>query len=321
MRSAGDVPLRLGVSACLLGQRVRHDAGHKHDPFLTEVLGAFVEWVPVCPEVELGLGVPRPTIRLERSDDAIRLVSPRSGDDLTAPMRAFAASRVEELEARDLSGYVFKKDSPSCGMERVRVWTSGADRAPARDGRGAFAAMLMERMPLLPVEEEGRLRDPRLRENFVERVFAYRRLRDLFGARWRLADLVRFHTIHKLQLLAHDPPAYASLGRIVGRGRGVRRAELAERYSRDFMAALARVPTVRRHVNVLQHALGHLRARLDTTSRADIAERIQEYRRGLAPLIVPIALIRHQVRTHAVAYLDGQTYLVPAPRELIARTQ
>jgi uncharacterized protein YbgA (DUF1722 family)/uncharacterized protein YbbK (DUF523 family) len=316
---SGEAPLRLGISACLLGHAVRHDGGHKRDPFLTELLGPFVEWVPVCPEVELGMGVPRPSIRLERGQSSLRLVDPRTGDDHAGPMRAFAAERVAHLETLELSGYVLKKDSPSCGMERVRVWSRIPDRPPDRDGRGLFAAVLMQRLPLLPVEEEGRLHDARLRENFVERVFAYRRLRALFAPGWRGGDLVRFHTAHKLALLAHEPHAYQALGRLVARAKTLPRTELPARYGAGFMAALAKVATPARHANVLQHVLGYFRRRLDAAARAELAALIEDYRRGLVPLVVPITLIRHHVRALGVPYLSDQVYLDPHPRELMLR--
>ena len=196
-------PIRIGISACLLGRAVRYDGGHKRDAFLVETFGRCVEWVPVCPEVELGLGVPRPTLRLERHGGNVRLVVPKTGEDHTDAMHRYASKRVTQLSDDDLCGYVLKKDSPSCGMERVKVY--GADAVPSRSGRGVFAEALMRRYPNLPVEEEGRLNDPLLRENFVERVFAYHRLRTLFTGRWKLGDLVAFHTAHKLQLMAHAP--------------------------------------------------------------------------------------------------------------------
>jgi uncharacterized protein YbgA (DUF1722 family)/uncharacterized protein YbbK (DUF523 family) len=310
---------RLGISACLLGHEVRHDGGHKRDAFLTDLLGRFVEWVPVCPELELGMGVPRPSIRLEEARGGIRLVNPRTGVNHAAAMRAFAADRVAQLETLELCGYVLKKDSPSCGMERVRVWSPGSGRAPARNGRGLFAAVLIERLPMLPVEEEGRLHDARLRENFVVRIFAYRRLRALFAARWRVADLVRFHTAHKLQLLAHEPGSYQALGRLVARAGSLPRAGLASRYGAAFMAALARPATPQRNVNVLQHVLGYFRGRLDGAARQEVSGLIEDYRRGLVPLVVPITLIRHHVRALRIAYLADQVYLDPHPRELMLR--
>jgi len=311
----GERPLRLGISACLLGNAVRHDGGHKRDAFLTDRLGAFVQWVPVCPEVELGLGIPRPPIRLERArgSAALRLVNPRSGDDLGAAMRSYAADRSEQLAALELCGYVLKKDSPSCGMERVRVWSGEPDTPPERSGRGLFAAALIERLPLLPVEEEGWFDDPSLCENFIERSFAYRRLRELFAGRWRGGDLVRFHTAHKLQLLAHEPRSYAALGRLVARVGELPRAELAARYGAAFMRALAGVATRERHTNVLQHVQGYFRERLDPQTRAELAGLIEDYRRGLVPRVVPLRRIRRHVRALGIAYLAEQVYLDPQP--------
>jgi uncharacterized protein YbbK (DUF523 family) len=209
-------PVRIGISACLLGEQVRFDGGHKRDAFLTETFGRFVEWVPVCPEVECGLGTPREAMRLVRIEQGVRLLTVQTGIDLTAPMERYSRSRVVALAREGLSGYVLKKDSPSCGLERVKVYNGGS---PARSGCGLFAAALVEAFPHLPVEEEGRLADPRLRDNFVERVFAYWRVRGVFAAQWTIGDLVRFHAAHKLLLLAHAPEAYRRLGL---RGRGTR---------------------------------------------------------------------------------------------------
>jgi uncharacterized protein YbgA (DUF1722 family)/uncharacterized protein YbbK (DUF523 family) len=310
-------PLRIGISACLLGQEVRFDGGHKRDRFLTEVLGPVVEWVPVCPEVELGLGTPRETLRLVRSESGVRMITTRTGIDHTDGMNAWAKRRLDELAREDLCGYVLKKDSPSCGMERVKVF--GAAGMPERRGRGLFAAALLERFPSLPVEEEGRLSDPRLRENFIERTFAYRRLKDLFDTRWSIGSLVRFHTAHKMSLLAHSTTAYQELGRLVARARELPKQELRDRYERDFMAALSHMATTRRHTNVLMHVAGHLKTLLDALSRRELQETIDEYRRGLVPLVVPLTLIRHHVRQHGVEYLDGQVYLEPHPHEIMLR--
>lgn len=309
--------VRIGASACLLGQRVRFDGGHKKDPFLTETLARLVELVPVCPELELGLGAPRESLRLVRRDGEVRLVAPRSGADHTDSMRRWAAGRLRALAALDLCGYVLKKDSPSCGMERVRVYGQGG--APAREGTGLFAQALLEAFPGLPVEEEGRLHDPRLRESFFERVFAYRRLQGLFRPGWRPGDLVRFHTAEKLLLMAHDEPRYRALGRLVAAVRRTPRAELEARYREGFMAALATRATTRTHTNVLQHMVGFLRGRLGAEARAEQREVIEDYRQGLIPLVVPITLLRHHVRACGVDYLAGQTYLEPSPKELMVR--
>jgi uncharacterized protein YbgA (DUF1722 family)/uncharacterized protein YbbK (DUF523 family) len=308
---------RLGVSACLLGHEVRYDGGHKRDRFLTDTLARWVDWVPVCPEVELGLGTPRETIRLEGDPDAPRLVATKTRADHTLAMTRLARARAEQLAGQDLSGYVLKKDSPSCGMERVRVY--GGRGVPARRGVGLFARALMERLPLLPVEEEGRLNDPTLRENFVERLFAYARWKSLVAARPTRADLVRFHTVHKLQLLAHEPEAYRRLGRLVARvaARPLRNGLAA--YGREFMETLRVLATPRRHANVLEHMLGFFSKEIDADARAEVVDAIADHRRGSAPLVVPLTLVRHHVRRLRVEYLAQQTYLDPHPKELMLR--
>jgi uncharacterized protein YbgA (DUF1722 family)/uncharacterized protein YbbK (DUF523 family) len=310
-------PIRIGISSCLLGQAVRFDSGHKRDEFLTGTFGSFVEWVPVCPEMECGLGTPRESMRLVRVNDHVRLLTVRSARDLTDQMETYAQARVEQLDLEDLCGYVLKKDSPSCGLERVKVY--GAHNVPVKSGRGLFAAILLDRFPQLPVEEEGRLSDPRLRENFVERVFAYWRLRDLFRGQWNLGTLVRFHTAHKLILMAHSPEAYQQIGRLVAGGSHLPRKELAPRYTKMFMSALATIATVARHTNVLQHMAGYFKDRLDKASKTELAETIDAYRNELVPLIVPITLLRHYVRIHNTSYLTAQLYLEPHPKELMLR--
>jgi uncharacterized protein YbgA (DUF1722 family)/uncharacterized protein YbbK (DUF523 family) len=322
VRTKNPRAIRIGISACLLGQEVRFDGGHKRDAFLTDTLGAQVEFVSVCPEVEMGLGTPRETLRLVRVDDReapLRMITTRTGVDHTDGMKRWAARRLDQLarDEPDLCGYVLKKDSPSCGMERVKTYSDGG--MPERNGRGLFAAALIERFPLLPVEEEGRLNDPRLRENFIERVFAYRRLRDLFSGSWSLGSLVRFHTAHKMALLAHSTTRYNDLGRLVARGRELTRRELRAAYESGFMDTLRIVATTRRHTNVLTHMMGHLKRQLDPASKQELVATIEEYRRGLVPLVVPLTLLRHYVRVHGIAYLAGQTYLEPHPRELMLR--
>jgi uncharacterized protein YbgA (DUF1722 family)/uncharacterized protein YbbK (DUF523 family) len=312
-----DAKLRVGISSCLLGEEVRFDGGHKRDRFLTDQLGPFVEWVPVCPELELGMGVPREAVHLVREGEGIRMVGTQSGRDWTAAMEAFAARRVRALAKLELCGYVLKQDSPSCGMERVKVREkTGLAR---RDGRGLFASALREAEPALPVEEEGRLNDPVLRENWIERVFAYRRLRSLFAGRFSVVRLVAFHTAHKLQLLAHSPEAYRRLGRLVAGAKRMGPAELERRYALEYMAALAVHATPRRHVNVLEHCLGQFRDRLDAGARAALAQQIADYGAGLVPLVVPLTLIRHYVERLEIEYLAGQVYLEPHPKELMLR--
>ena len=310
-------PIRIGISSCLLGQKVRFDGGHKRDAFLVDTFGTFVEWVPVCPEVELGLGTPREALRLVRKGDEIRMVNTRSGRDISTEMRQWAQARVDALAGERLCGYVLKKDSPSCGMERVKIY---ADAGMAeKNGRGFFAEALMARFPRLPVEEEGRLSDPRLRDNFVERVFAYVRVRALFAARWTIGDLVRFHTAHKMALLAHSTEMYTEVGRLVARAKSLDRGDVETRYRELFMDALAKMATARKHTNVLLHMAGHFKELLDSDEKQELLTSVEDYRLGLVPLIVTLTLIKHHVRRHKVEYLAGQVYLDPHPKELMLR--
>jgi uncharacterized protein YbgA (DUF1722 family)/uncharacterized protein YbbK (DUF523 family) len=308
--------LRIGISSCLLGDEVRFDGGHKRDQFLTQTLAPFVEWVRVCPEVEVGMGVPRETLRLVRAGDDTRMVTTRTGIDHTVAMRKYAERKTRQLAGMDLRGYVLKKDSPSCGMERVKVYDGGA---ATRTGVGTYAEILKARFPALPIEEEGRLHDAVLRENFIERVFAYDRLRALFDGRWTVGALVAFHTAHKMALLAHSTTAYRALGQLVAAAARMPRAELQREYEEGFMTTLARPATTKRHTNVLMHMAGHLKRLLDDGSTGELHATIDEYRRELVPLVVPLTLLRHHVRVHGIAYLAGQTYLEPHPRELMLR--
>ncbi|MFI5247536.1 MAG: YbgA family protein [Nitrospirales bacterium] len=310
-------PLRLGISRCLLGEEVRFDGGHKKDNFLTEVLGPYVEWVPVCPEVEAGLGTPREAMRLVGDPQHPRLVTIKSGTDHTRAVERMTAHRIEELEELDLSGYVFKKDSPSCGMERVRIYNEHG--MPGRNGVGLFARAFIEQFPLIPAEEEGRLCDPTLRENFIERVFCYRRWQDLVQSGIARHALVQFHTIHKYLLLAHHPQQYQALGRLVGQAHQHRPKELAHRYGGLFMKALAVKATVRKHVNVLQHILGYFKERLGAQEKAELLGVIADYHNGLTPLVVPLTLIKHYVQIFDVSYIQDQVYLNPHPKELMLR--
>jgi len=310
-------PIRISVSACLLGEKVRYDGGHKRDGFLVDTFGRYVEWVPVCPEVEMGLGVPRETLRLVRIGADVRLIMAKAGVDHTEEMCAYAEGRVKQLAGEDLCGYILKKDSPSCGMERVRVFD--AQGVPSKSGRGLFAEALLRQFPNLPIEEEGRLSDPRIRENFVERVFAYRRLRSLFAEPWKVGDLVRFHTAHKLLLMAHSPKSYEVLARLVAGGKANPRMTLRERYEAEFMGALRVMAPTRRHANVLHHIIGYFPKQLDGDSRRELLSVIEDYRKGLLPLVVPLTLIRHYVRRFNVTYLQGQVYLEPHPKELMLR--
>jgi len=317
VESDSDDEIRIGVSMCLLGENVRYDGGHKRSAYITETLAAYFKFVPVCPEVEIGLGIPRETLRLVRVGDAVRMIAPSSGSDHTVAMSRYASAKVRALRAESLSGYILKKGSPSCGMERVRTYTPTG--MPSTSGRGLFAHALLEAFPLLPCEEEGRLNDPALRESFIERVFAYHRVVKLFRGRWRMADLVQFQAREKLLLMAHSPSAQRQLGRLVASSAELERRELAATYTSEFLTALARPAVRRRHVNVLQHMMGYFKRELGSGEKAELLELIDDFGRGLVPLIVPVTLIRHYVRRYDVGYLAGQSYLEPHPKELMLR--
>lgn len=309
-------PLRIGVSSCVIGEEVRWNGGHSRQRYLTDMLGPFVEYVPVCPEVEVGMGVPRPTVRLVRDGDTIRMIDPKNEVDWTSSMNRLSRSRASDLADEDLSGFVLKKDSPTCGVFRVRIYT---DTGVERNGRGLFADALIRRMPHLPIEEEGRLNDARIRENFVERIFAYRRVKDLFRPRWTVGDVVAFHTREKLLLRAHDERGYRELGKSVAAAKSIPRAAFADDYADRFMAIMKRPATVAKQVNVLQHMVAFLRWDDDEVGRTEMREAIADYKAGLVPLIVPVTLIRHLASRHDRQILLDSSYLSPHPKELMLR--
>jgi uncharacterized protein YbgA (DUF1722 family)/uncharacterized protein YbbK (DUF523 family) len=309
--------IRVGISTCLLGEKVRFDGGHKHDPLLTDLFGRYFEWVAVCPEVEIGLGTPRESLRLVASSKGTRLVAQKSGTDHTDAMQDWAALRLQELQGMELRGYVLKKDSPSCGMERVRVY--GEAGMPQRQGRGIWAAALLDRFDLLPVEEEGRLHDMPIRENFIERVFAYDRWCAFLELKPRARDLVAFHTRHKLTLLSHSDSLYRGLGQMVSRAGRTSKENLLHEYAALFMQALRLRATPRKHANVLYHLIGYLKKDLDAEDKAELVACVEMYRQGLVPLIVPITLLQHHFRRHPNPWVGGQTYMNPYPAELMLR--
>jgi uncharacterized protein YbgA (DUF1722 family)/uncharacterized protein YbbK (DUF523 family) len=310
-------PIRLGISRCLLGDEVRFDGGHKRDQFLTDVLGRYVEWVPVCPEVEAGLGTPREAMRLVGNPRGPRLMTITSKHDHTDAIETMLEARLDWLKKLELSGFVFKRGSPSCGVERVRVYT--AQGMPSHSGAGIFAKAFTEQFPLIPVEEEGRLCDASLRENFIERVFCYRRFQDLVQNGFAKQALIRFHTAHKYLLLAHSPQHYKTLGRLVGDVERHRHKELMVRYGELLMKTLVIKATVRKHVNVLHHMAGHFKGMLKPNEKIELLSVIDDYHRELTPLIVPLTLMKHYVHVFDVSYIRDQVYLNPHPKELMLR--
>ncbi len=309
--------IRVGISTCLLGQKVRFDGGHKHDRYLTDILGAYFRFVPVCPELEVGMGVPREPVHLEGGTESPRMIGTRSREDWTDRMNSYSRGRVKKRDLDSLRGYILKKDSPSCGMERVKLF--GEKGMAERKGVGLYAQALKEQYPLLPIEEEGRLNDARLRENFIVRVFAYDRLRNLFEGRFARRDVVAFHANHKYLILAHSPKHYTEMGRLVAAIARHKPSDFRDMYCAAFMEALTVKTTIKKNVNVLQHIMGFLKEKLTVDEKADINRVIDDYRAGLIPLVVPLTLVRHYVDKHAVEYIQDQVYLHPSPKELMLR--
>lgn len=309
--------IRIGISSCLLGEMVRYDGGHQLDRYLRDTLGQYFEYVPVCPEVELGLPTPRETLRLVESAGGPRLVFSRSGEDLTDRMLAWAEKRVAELEQEGLCGFIFKAKSPSSGMERVKLYDRNG--VPAKKGVGLFARTFMQHFPLLPVEEDGRMHDPHLRENFVECVFVFKRWRDLRDAGGSAAGLVDFHTRHKLLLLSHSPELYRDMGRLVAQAGTTPLHQLYGDYQELLMKAMRLHASTRKQVNVLHHMLGYFKNQLSADEKQEALELIDHYRSGAVPLVVPITLLNHYVRKYREAYLSRQVYLQPHPVELQLR--
>jgi uncharacterized protein YbgA (DUF1722 family)/uncharacterized protein YbbK (DUF523 family) len=309
---------RVAVSLCLLGEEVRHDGGHKRSRFMTDVLGEYFEWIPLCPEVDVGMGIPREPIRLLDDGGKVRLIGIRSERDWTDEMAAYADKKVRELAARDIDGFILKKDSPSCGMERVKLYN--VKGMPTRDGVGAFARVLMERMQTLPVEEEGRLNDAGLRENFITRVYTYQRWRALLREGLDAGALVDFHTRHKLLLLAHSPKHYYEMGPMVAEAGTSDLEEMAPQYERLLMAALAKPATTQRQVNTLHHLCGFLKDELDAGEKAELLDVIEQYRRGIVPIVTPLTLLGAHLRRIEHPWVNRQVYLSPYPRDLGLRS-
>ncbi len=313
-----DCTIRLGISTCLLGENVRYDGGHKLDRFLVHTLGRYVEWVPICPEVEIGLGIPRETMRLVGDADAPRLVMPKSGQDHTERMQTWARERLEGLAKVGLHGFVFKKDSPSSGLYRVKVYTEQG--MPSNIGTGIFAREVVRRFPLLPLEEEGRLHDMHLRENFIDRIFAYYRWTSLLEQNPTPGGLVQFHTAHKLTLMAHSPSHYQEMGRLVAQVGSLPWEEVTQKYAQSLMEGLGVMTSPGKHTNVLHHLMGFLKDELSSEDKAELLDYIEDYRNDLVPLIVPLTLLKHHLGRHPVPdWVHQQVYLYPYPKELLLR--
>jgi len=308
----------VGISSCLLGNRVRYDGQHKYDHFLAETLGDYFEYTPVCPEVDCGLTVPREAMRLIGSPENPRLVTIKSGTDFTERMKKWGELALEELAGRGLCGFIFKAKSPSSGMERIKVYPEKGG-TPGKNGRGIFAAMFMERFPLIPVEDDGRLHDPVLRENFIERVFAYQKWQALTRGSHSVHDLLQFHSSHKLLLMAHSNVHYRECGKIAASATKKNLPYTEKNYFLTFMEGMKKTATISKNCNVLQHILGYFKKNLTGGEKTEALELIEQYRKGIIPLIVPVTLMNHYVKKYDEKYLKTQYYLNPHPMELKLR--
>lgn len=309
--------IKLGISACLLGENVRYDGGHKLDRFLTDTLGQYVKYAPVCPEVECGLGVPRETMHLENDPNSPRLVTIRTKRDITDWMIKWAQRRAAKLEKVGFCGFIFKSNSPSCGMDRVRVYNEKG--RSVKKGVGIFARTFMEHFPLLPVEDETCLRDPQLRESFIERIFTLRRWRQVLEGKKSRGNLVDFHTRHKLSLLAHSPKYCHMMGTLVAKGKDLPLKELYQKYQTLLMKSLYLKTSPKKNANVLQHAMGYFKEQLSSDEKQELLGIIDHYKKEYIPVIVPVTLIQHYARKYDQSYLKQQVYLNPHPLELRLR--
>jgi uncharacterized protein YbgA (DUF1722 family)/uncharacterized protein YbbK (DUF523 family) len=309
--------VKLGISTCLLGENVRYDGGHKLDRFLTETLGRYVDYVPVCPEVECGLSIPRESMHLEGNSDSPRLVTTQTKQDMTNRMVRWATRRVKELEREDLCGFIFKSNSPSSGMERIRVYNEKG--IPVKKGVGIFARIFMDHFPLLPVEDERRLHDPELRENFIERIFSLKRWREALAKKEGRGVVVDFHTKHKLLILSHSPRHYQAMGKLVAKAKDLPLKEFYSQYQTLLMEAMKLKTTSKKNSNVLMHIIGYFKELLSSDEKKELLEVLDHYRKGHIPLIVPITLINYYVRKYDQPYLKQQVYLNPDPLELQLR--
>ena len=308
--------IRIGVSSCLIGEKVRWNGDHKQDRFVREILSKYFEYIPVCPEVEVGMGVPRETVALYGEPAKPSMISKKSQTDWTKPMEKYIKSRINTLNSDDLCGYIFKSKSPSCGLGRVPLYSEFGSHK-VKHGPGMFANAFVNFFPLVPTEDEGRLNDPRIRENFIVRVFSFNRFNLLLKEKFSLGKWVKFHTQHKFLLLAHSRKHYDILGELVAHAKSIKPSELKEKYGGLFMEALTSKSNPKKNTDVLLHMMGFFKKLLTKIEKEDILTSIEDYRNEILPLIVPVTLIRHQVKKYNVEYLRDQVYLNPHPKELM----
>jgi len=310
--------IRVGISRCLLGDPVRYDGNHNLDRYLVHTLGIYIDYVPVCPEVECGMGIPRETLRLVGNPDSPRMITTQTKKDFTQKMQDWAHKRIRELEKEGLCGFIFKSKFPSSGMERVRVYNEQTG-VPSKQGIGLFAKAFMEYFPFIPVEEEGRLNDLFLRENFIEKFFVYKRWQEQMSVNITQTKLIDFHTRHKLLIMSHSTPLYRQLGKLIAEAKSKELKSAISEYHTLLMKALRLKATVKKHTNVLQHIMGYFKKNLTPDEKAELLEIIEQYHQEQVPLIVPVTLLNHYILKHDQPYLKYQVYLNPHSVELKLR--
>jgi uncharacterized protein YbgA (DUF1722 family)/uncharacterized protein YbbK (DUF523 family) len=313
-----DDKIRIGISSCLLGEKVRYDGEHKHDRYITDTLGQWFEYVPVCPEVDCGLPVPRESMRLEGTLENPRLIGNKTRTDYTDQMNSWAKLKLAELEKENLCGFIFKSKSPSSGMERIKIYDENG--VPSNQAVGIWAAAFREKFPLLPVEDDGRLHDPKIRETFIESVFVFYRWRKLVSERKTLGKLVEFHTRHKLLIMSHSVELYRKMGKTVAEGSKEDISRLFDNYQELLAKAMKLKTTVKKNANVLYHLIGYFKKLLTGDEKQELLEQTADYAGGYSPLIVPLTLFNHYVRKYGQPYLEKQYYLNPHPVEMKLRT-
>jgi uncharacterized protein YbgA (DUF1722 family)/uncharacterized protein YbbK (DUF523 family) len=309
--------IKIGISSCLLGEKVRYDGGHKLDRYITDTLGHYFEWFPVCPEVEYGLPVPRESMHLIGDPASPRIVTIRTGVDHSEGMKKWAADKLTQIEKEDLCGFIFKSKSPSSGIGGIKVYTSSG--IPSNKGTGIFGGAFMSYFPLIPVIDDGRLHNPNLRENFIEQVLVYKRWKEFLKNSTEIRDLVAFHTHLKLLILSHSPKHYSTLGKLVAQAKKYKPDLLYSEYISILMDGLRLLATTKKNTNVLLHIAGYFKKQLSPEDKRELLEVIDQYHKGHIPLIAPIVLINHYVRKFDESYLKMQFYLNPHPVELMLR--
>ena len=309
--------IKIGISSCLLGDKVRYDGNHSLDRFVTGTLGRYFEWIPVCPETEFGLPVPREPMHLFGTPDSPRLVTIKTGIDYTEKMLKWVETKLKKLEKENLCGFIFKSSSPSSGIGGVKVYMPSG--VVTKTGKGLFGGAFMKHFPLIPVQDDGRLHNPGFRENFIERIFVLKRWQEFKKKGASIKDLIGFHTDHKLLILAHSPRHYSILGRLLANAKKEKSEYVLSEYIRILMEGITLIATVKKNTNVLQHIQGYFKKYLTSEEKQELLGVIESYRKEFVPLIVPVTILKHYVKKFNVSYLKRQYYLEPHPMELMLR--